>query len=153
MLDKVAQVVGAKDFDSKLWERTVSCFEEKSTDDLPLVDVSDNFWKGVVSYALGDADIADDTWGDGGDAWREDNPTPLAESMEIDNLTQIIIQEPCNTISNTAYLRSAYDICDANSRIFDDDTNTAFVQSFLMQSFGSFFFHASATDLSFRLDI
>jgi len=144
-----------------VWERMDACFKRKSTTTVDLWNVTDTFWEGFIQYGVQGNLNGSDPW-NGVQGFMEDNPTPL---MSIDDLqsvsnidpgtADILIHEPCNSVSNLAYIRTMLEICeyDENRQWFlDDSTVVGLVQAMNFITLGSTLFHASGTATGFYLD-
>jgi hypothetical protein len=109
---------------------------------------SDAAWTGWVQYGI--------NRGQPGDPWSVNN---TAGWMEYDprNLYHrghgIPIIEPCNTVSNIAYLRITPDLCANRAKLaMGDDYVNAILQSFATLGMGSSFMHGSRTRLGGAFD-
>jgi hypothetical protein len=105
-------------------------------------------------------------WGGDGDygadvmeEFIEFDPTPLIREEDLNdfpniprNATKILVQEPCNSVSNVAYFHLMLEICEFKEWTFHNKYVTALIQSTNMLTQGSLFYHASATQLGSRLD-
>ena len=147
-----------------LMNRLDTCFSRWSTPEVDLFNVSDSFWRGIMTFALqGGAMDGSDPWpGSQSERFFEDNPTPLLREQDLSSfpllpsdVTNITIVEPCNTLSNTAYLRSILAVCDherLNDWVLEPEAIQGLVESTLFLGTGSFFFHGSASRLGSRTD-
>jgi len=136
----------------RVWERIYACFEQESTDDLNLLDVSEASYRGLLELAL-----TEGSWGQMSTGFIEDNPTPLTTNNDtIAGGTAVVIFEPCNTISNFAFYRSMFAICDRTNDGPDWSIGAeevrALVRGFNLLGYTSVLFHASNTPVGQRFD-
>ena len=139
------------------------CLKEWTTSDLDLSKINDNYWKAFVEYGeQGGGVNGTDPWGGGGRArWIESNPTPLVDPKYVSefsnlpsNSSDILIYQPCNTVSNLAYYKTMVAICETNRQwTFSEDTRRTLVRSALPLGIGSVYFHGSQTALGYWFDI
>jgi hypothetical protein len=125
--------------------------EAKSTSDLSLLALSDAAWTGFLDYGESNGAL------DGSDAWgkpskfKEFNPTPLSASS-VGASSDIVIEQPCNTVSNIAYYYTMISMCFQTDWTFSETDVSALVRTFLLLASGSSFYHASNTYLGQKLD-
>lgn len=164
MFDVLSRFTDDSRFDSQeMWDRLDKCFDRWSTDEIDLWEVSDSYWKGIIDYGVagGNSDGSDPWEGPG--PFMEFNPTPLVlpEDMSMfpslpPGAVNITVYEPCNSVSNIAYMRTIMGICEHEEDYewnFETDTVRALVQSVLFMAPGSFLMHASGTSLGGATDI
>ena len=122
-----------------IWVRMYNCFVQESTANLNLLAVSDASFEGFLSLAR-----TDSKWSKGF-FFLEDDP----QSVTIAGGPAITIAEPCNTISNVAFYRSMFAICDRSntksSWTINHDDVRGFVRGLNLMAFGSIYAHASTT--------
>lgn len=134
---------------SDVWERMNICFEQESTPELNLFDVSEASWEGFLQ--LGNFGEGRDQWGSEGGFYFEDNPTPLTRDDEtIPGGSTVVVFEPCNTVSSVAYYRSMIAMCERNSKTSPNwsigpDVVQAITRGFNLLAFSSAHFHASVS--------
>jgi len=130
-----------------VWECIFDCFADESTDALNLLQVSDASYEGFLELAR-----TDNTWADGSFLnFLEDDPQSVAIGGAV-----ITIAEPCNTISNVAFYRSMFALCDRSNRGLDWNMQREEVRGLVrglnLLAFGSTFYHASITKVGNRID-
>lgn len=136
----------------RVWERIYACFEQESTDDLNLLEVSEASYRGLLELAL-----TSGSWGQMSTGFIEDDPTPLTTNNDtIAGGTAVVIFEPCNTISNFAFYRSMFGICDRTNDGPDWSIGAeevrALVRGFNLLGYTSLLYHASNTPVGSRFD-
>ncbi len=137
-----------------IWARMDACFRRKSTVDVDLWALSDRFWKGFVYYGVKGSLNGSNPW-NGEINFLEQEPTAFMSPQDLQDFPyidsgapNIIIYEPCNSVSNLAYIRTMLEICEYdedNKWHFDDATVTGLVRAFDFLTPGSTLYHASGT--------
>jgi hypothetical protein len=163
MLDVWTRFRKDRHFDTQgLWERMDACFQRKNTLEINLWNVSDAFWKGFIEYGLAGGSMdGSDAW-EGGGPFMESNPTPLVGPQDADRFpnlpngtSNILIDEPCNTVSHMAHFRTFLAVCEheiTHEWTIDPETVTALVQAHSLLAPGGMLPHASGTQLGTVLD-
>jgi hypothetical protein len=158
MLDVWTRFRNDKHFDAGgMWERMDACFQRKSTDEISFWNISDGYWSGIIEYGLaGGSQDGSDPW-NGPYRFMENDPTPMVSQEDVGRFanlppgaSDIIVYEPCNTVSNTAFTRTMLDVCEHEEKhewTLEPETVTALVQAISMMGPGSFLMHASGTKL------
>lgn len=123
------------------YRRLIQCFEKRSKPSLNLFDVSNAAYNGLIEFGVGNGTDAD-PWA-GFQQFAEDDP----RTIQFDQ-GEMVIQEPCNTISNVAYYRALIELCDEKRELsFSPDAITSMAESFSLLAFGSSVWHGSQTQL------
>ena len=138
-LDSIARMVdgGVEGMDAALWASIEACM--KDVDGGRLLAASDAAWRGLGHY-----DNPADPWGScnastGCKEYKEMNETRL-------DVSGVLVYEPCNTVSNAAYYRTAANLCDGTSDMSRGDRD-AVVAAVAHMAYGSSFWHGSHTRL------
>jgi hypothetical protein len=132
-----------------------NCFQQESTIELNLGNISDAAWKEFFEYGRSSGST-DDAWATE-KQWIEDNPKPLNEKS-IPGSETIIVREPCKTISHVALYRTMVGICArSNTKLEKWSISSVdvrgFVRHFLILAFGGYFNHGSQTKLGGEIDV
>jgi hypothetical protein len=164
MLDVWTRFRNDQHFDAEgMWERMDACFQRKSTDEISLWNVSDGYWSGFIEYGIaGGSQDGTDPWDGPIGIWMENDPTPMVSPNDVDmfpalppGASDIIVYEPCNTVSNTAFIRTMLSVCEHEEKYewtLEPETVTGLIQAIALMGPGSFFFHASGTSLGGSAD-
>lgn len=115
-------------------------------------------------YGIGNG-TGTDTWGvTGRPIFNEDNPTSLTGKWRLfgldkipHNASTILIQEPCNTVSNIVYYLALLAVCEydtigGRSWTLPMESLRGVIQGFDMLAHSSSLWHASGTDLGLTRD-
>jgi hypothetical protein len=150
VLDAIASLEGEQ-LDLALWTQITTCMNAESTPELNLLEVSDAAWTGFLDYGESKGAL------DGSDAWGvpsqfiEFNATPLsADSLGVSS--DIVIEQPCNTVSNIAYYHTMIAMCDYADWTMSQNEISALASSFALLVPSSSLFHASNTALGGTMD-
>lgn len=95
-----------------------------------------------------------DLWGqDSG--WIENNRTPLSQddNTTVPGATDIILQQPCNAVSNIAYYRAAIDVWEYEHWAIPEEYIEALTLTFSIEAYGSIFYHGGETTLGYLIDV
>jgi hypothetical protein len=139
------------------------CLQRKSTQEINLWNVSDTFWTRMLEYgAAGGA--SSDPWNASGtdNNYFEYEPTSLISREDAQYFpnfpsgsSDIPVVQPCNTVSNVAYIWTMLTICQHETKhewAIAPESVTALVQTFNVLTIGSAFRHASNTRLGGLVD-
>lgn len=116
--------------------------------DVDLLPVQDRLWEGFFNYSR--------THGSPGDPWKPavgqacTDPRYMEKNLSTIWPQNITVCEPCDTLSNVAYLHSATRFCKyrrVHGWSMSTEKQSAVVASLIIQSIGSTFMHGSETDL------
>jgi len=116
--------------------------------DVDLFAVQNRLWEGFLNYSR--------THGTSQDPWKPvagqacTDPRYMEKNLSIIQPQNITICEPCNTLSNIAYLHSVTRFCKYkhdHGWSMTEDKQSAVVASLIIQSIGSTFMHGSETNL------
>jgi len=138
-----------------------ACFQRQSPNGIDLWNVSDRFWEGFVQYGVQGNLNGSDPW-NGVHGFMEKDPTPFMSANDLDTFPaidpgapDIMIYEPCNSVSNLAFIRTMLEICEhdkVGKWSLDNATVTGLVRAFNLLTPGSTLFHASGTEMGLYLD-
>ena len=131
----------------ELWVRICDCLEQESTSSLNLLKVSDASFQGFLDLARTDPE-----WARSSGSYFENDP----QSVMVAGGAPITIAEPCNTISNVAYYRSMFAVCDhSNNKVswnIGKNYIRGLVRGFNLIAFGSIYNHASRLEAGSVID-
>ena len=144
-------------YDPKYFETLKTCMS--SFGDELLLDSQEAAWKGMTDYFLSNGTDRDymnqtDHWG-GCTPWTDFERCPRSymrnKSAEFGS-DKMIIEEPCNYVSNVAYYRSTTRICDYPDWSTNEFMINAQKRSFATLAMGSAFWHGSHTYVGHSFD-
>jgi len=146
VLDTFAIMQGEKEFYPKIWDALYKCM--KADNETDILSVSNKGWEGLLAY--GQANISSDPWGVHF-KWHENNITKLPQGL-LPDVDKVVIQEPCGTVSNLAFLRTFLTLCGHSKWSIPIKYYIAAKNTFVLETILSAFFHASGTELGQLFD-
>ena len=142
---------GESPFSSDVWDAIYTCMSDSTTPNLN--EASNLGWKGMMEHGQEAKNATWDPWGSCG-GWKECNKTKLPTNF-IENIDQVVIVAPCNTVSNIAYYRTFLDICGQNPSMWHIPIEyvIAFKKAFVFEGIGSAYNHGSGTNTGGSMDV